>query len=137
MINTEVQIRVRYGETDRMGFVYYGNYAAYFEVARVEALRQIGVSYREMEDGGVCLPVVDFTIKYIKPAYYDDLLTIKTTINEMPGVRINFNYETYNQDGILLNIAKTTLVFVDVKTMKPCNAPDFVSRILKPFFKIS
>ena len=134
MINTEVQIRVRYGETDRMGFVYYGNYATYFEVARVEALRELGISYRDMEDGGISLPVVDFKIKYIKPAYYDDHLLIRTQIREMPGVRIKFDYETYNQDGILLNVAETTLAFVDVKTTKPCIIPDFVVDKLQPFF---
>lgn len=134
MINTEVQIRVRYGETDRMGFVYYGNYATYFEVARVEALRQIGVSYLEMEEGGVCLPVVEYKIRYLKPAFYDDVLTIRTIIKEMPGIRIKFEYETYNQENILLNTSETTLVFVDIKTMKPCQLPEFVSKIMKPYF---
>ena len=134
MINTEVQIRVRYGETDRMGFVYYGNYATYFEVARVEALRDLGISYRDMEDGGISLPVVDFKIKYIKPAYYDDELLIRTQIRQMPAVRIKFDYETYNQDGTLLNAAETTLVFVDIKSGKPCSIPDFVFGKLKPFF---
>jgi acyl-CoA thioester hydrolase len=134
MINTEIQVRVRYGETDRMGFVYYGNYATYFEVARVEALRQMGISYREMEDGGISLPVAEYKIKYLKPAFYDDQLTLKTQIREMPRVRIIFHYETYNQDGVLLNIAETTLVFVDVKSGKPCLVPDFVKFKLQKFF---
>ncbi|MDQ3050605.1 MAG: acyl-CoA thioesterase [Bacteroidota bacterium] len=134
MIITEVQIRVRYGETDRMGFVYYGNYATYLEVARVEALRQIGVSYLEMENGGVSLPVLEYKIKYLKPAFYDDLLTIKTTIRELPGIRIKFEYETYNQNEILLNISETTLVFVNVKTLKPCMAPAFVLEKMQPNF---
>ena len=137
MINTEIQIRVRYGETDRMGFVYYGNYATYFEVARVEALRTLGVSYRDMEDGGVCLPVLDYKIRYLKPAFYDDQLTIKTTIKEMPGVRIKFDYETYNQEGTLLNLAETTLVFVNTQTMKPCTAPDFVIAKMQSYFRVS
>lgn len=134
MINTEIRLRVRYGETDRMGYVYYGNYAVYFEVARVESLRQMGISYREMEDGGISLPVSEYTIKYLKPAYYDDQLTVKTQIRKMPGVRIIFNYETYNQDGILLNVAETTLVFVDIKTGKPCMPPEFVISRLKKYF---
>ncbi len=136
MINTEVQIRVRYGETDRMGFVYYGNYAVYFEVARVESLRQLGISYKDMEDGGISLPVLEYKIKYLKPAFYDDQLTIKTRIREMPGVRIVFNYETYNQDGVLLNVSETTLVFLDIKSMKPCLIPGFVKAKLQPFFPV-
>lgn len=134
MISTEIQIRVRYGETDRMGFVYYGNYATYFEVARVEALREMGVSYLEMENGGVSLPVLEYKIKYLKPAFYDDQLTIKTIIRELPGVRIKFEYETYNQDKVLLNLAETTLVFINVKTLKPCMAPDFVLEKMHPRF---
>ncbi len=134
MITTEIQIRVRYGETDRMGFVYYGNYATYFEVARVEALREMGVSYLEMENGGVSLPVLEYKIKYLKPAFYDDQLTIKTIIRELPGVRIKFEYETYNQDKVLLNIAETTLVFINVKTLKPCMVPDFVLEKMQPGF---
>ena len=134
MINTEVRIRVRYGETDRMGFVYYGNYAVYFEVARVEALRQLGVSYKDMEDGGISLPVLEYKIKYLKPAYYDDELIIKTSIKELPGVRIIFNYETYNQHGVLLNLSETTLVFVNTANMKPCAAPDFVIARMLPYF---
>ncbi|MFI5220657.1 MAG: acyl-CoA thioesterase, partial [Bacteroidia bacterium] len=115
MFTSEIQTRVRYAETDRMGYVYYGNYATYFEVARVEALRTMGMTYKEMEDEGIILPVLEYSIKFLKPAFYDDLLTIKTVIKEMPAARIRFDYETYNQDGILLNIAETTLVFVDVK----------------------
>jgi acyl-CoA thioester hydrolase len=87
-----------------------------------------------MEDGGVSLPVLEFKIKYLKPAFYDDLLTIKTSIRELPGVRIKFDYETFNQDGVLLNFSETTLVFVNVKTMKPCSAPDFVIDKMKPYF---
>ncbi len=134
MFVSEIQIRVRYGETDRMGFVYYGNYATYFEVARVEALRKLGVNYKDMEDGGVSLPVLDFKIKYIKPAFYDELLTIKIQICEMPGVRIKFNYETFNEEGTLLNIAETTLVFVNTSTVKPCPAPEFVLEKIAPYF---
>lgn len=134
MFESEIQIRVRYGETDRMGFVYYGNYATYFEVARVEALRKLGINYKDMEDGGVGLPVLDFKIKYIKPAFYDELLTIKIQIRELPGVRIKFDYETLNEEGRLLNVAETTLVFVNTTTMKPCPAPEFILEKIGPYF---
>ena len=90
-----MKIRVRYAETDQMGFVYYGNYATYFEVARVEMLRSLGFTYKKLEGEGVILPVLEFTIKYIRPAYYDDLLSIKTTIRELPSARIRFFYETF------------------------------------------
>lgn len=131
MIEKEIKIRVRYGETDKMGYVYYGNYATYFEVARVETLRSLGISYKKIEDDGVMLPVLEFKIKYFKPAFYDDELTIKTRITSLPGVRIHFEYETYNGDKVLLNKAETTLVFVDIKTGKPCNIPED----LLPYFK--
>ena len=135
MIEKEIKIRVRYGETDRMGYVYYGNYATYFEVARVEMLRSLGISYKKLEDDGVMLPVLEFKIKYFKPAYYDDELSIKIIINKIPGVRIHFEYETYNQDNVLLNKAETTLVFVDVKTGKPCPIPSDLLPYFESFFK--
>jgi acyl-CoA thioester hydrolase len=119
MIVHEIQIRVRYAETDQMGYVYYGNYATYFEVARVETFRSIGFSYKEMEDEGIMMPVLEYKTKYIKPAYYDDLLTIKVMINEKPGVRIRFEYEVYNEAKVLLNVSETTLVFVSKTTGKP------------------
>ena len=93
MYITETTIRVRYSETDKMGYVYYGNYAQYFEVGRVEALRDLKTSYKEMEDTGVMLPVYEFNIKYLKPAFYDDLLVIKTTIREIPTAKIKFDYD--------------------------------------------
>ena len=124
MLQFNASIRVRYGETDKMGYVYYGNYAQYFEVARVELLRSLGVSYKSLEDSGVMLPVLHFDIKYIKPAYYDDLLTIKTIVEEVPQVKIKFKYETYNQENVLLNVAETTLVFVDMKSNKPTMCPE-------------
>ena len=134
MIESEVKIRVRYGETDRMGFVYYGIYATYFEVARVECLRNIGINYKDMEDGGISLPVLEYKIKYIKPAFYDELLTIKIKIKDLPGVRIRFDYETINEAGAILNIAETTLVFVNTQTMKPCQIPNFALEKMKGFY---
>ena len=134
MYITETQLRVRYGETDRMGYVYYGNYASYFEVARVEALRNLGMSYREMEDNGILLPVLHFEIKYLKPAYYDDLLTIKTAIAEMPKARIRFQYESFNVKEERINTGETTLVFINKHTNRPCAAPEeFLNKIRKYF----
>ncbi|HRH02723.1 MAG TPA: thioesterase family protein [Bacteroidia bacterium] len=125
MFTSTTQIRVRYAETDKMGYVYYGNYAQYYEVGRVEGLRDLGLSYRTMEEEGILLPVLDYQIKYFKPAYYDDLLTIRTTILELKGARIFFEYETLNQQGELLNKGTTTLVFVSAATSKPCAPPDW------------
>jgi acyl-CoA thioester hydrolase len=134
MFKTELQIRVRYSETDRMSYVYYGNYAQYFEVARVEALRTLGITYKTMEDEGVMLPVLEFHIKYLKPAFYDDLLTIKTCIPKLPEARIYFEYETLNSRGDLLNKASTSLVFVKSLTGKPCPAPADLLEKMKPFY---
>ena len=126
------KIRVRYSETDQMGFCYYGNYASYFEVARVEALREIGISYKELENIGILLPVKKFEISYQQPAKYDDLLEIRTRIVQLEGVRIGFEYKTYNEEGVLLNEAYTLLVFVNAATQKPIPAPaDFLNLISK------
>jgi acyl-CoA thioester hydrolase len=134
MYTTETKLRVRYAETDKMGYCYYGNYAEYFEVGRVEALRALGATYKEMEDNGVMLPVLSFSIKYFKPAFYDDLLTIKTTITELPTTRLHFIYETINENNVVLNKAETTLAFIDMKTGKPCHAPDWFMKKMNPFF---
>jgi acyl-CoA thioester hydrolase len=134
MYTIEVKIRVRYGETDRMGYVYYGNYAQYFEVARVEALRNFGFNYKKLEDEGIILPVLNYSVKYIKPAFYDDQLVIKVSIKELPMARIRFDYEVYNEKDELITIADTTLVFINRKTNKPCGAPQDFSDALKKFF---
>ena len=127
----ETKLRVRYGETDQMGFVYYGVYAQYYEVGRVELLRSLGISYRELEEKGFALPVVSFEINYKKAAYYDDELTIRTTIKELPSARIEFYYEAFNQKKELLNSGKVILVFVKTKNKKPCSAPEIVVNKLK------
>src|ERR1044071_7189518 len=133
MFSHTINIRVRYSETDRMGYAYYGNYATYFEVARVEALRELGVNYRALEDEGTLLPVSEFNIKYLRPAYYDDLLSIKVIINELPKARIKFFYETTSEQGVLINTGETTLVFVDKLTGKPKPAPARILDKLKQF----
>ena len=136
MFKTKTSIRVRYSETDKMGYVYYGNYAAYFEVARVDTLRELGISYKEMEDSGTMLPVLEYSIKYYKPAFYDELLTIETEIRTMPGVRITFHYKTINASGVVLNEAHTTLVFINMATNKPMKMPTIVADKFSPYFQL-
>ena len=131
-LKIETKLRVRYAETDRMGYVYYGNYATYFEVGRVEAMKAIGMSYRKLEDSGIMMPVLEYKIKYFKPAYYDDELTIKTSIVSEPRARITFYYETFNEKGEQLNLGETTLVFVNVESGKPVAAPDYFLEKLIP-----
>ena len=126
MYSVETKIRVRYGETDQMRFVYYGVYAQYYEVGRVELLRSLGVTYKELEEMGFALPVVNLNINYKKPAYYDDELTIRTTIKELPSAKITFYYEMLNANNELLNIGEVVLVFVNKETGKPCFAPEMV-----------
>jgi acyl-CoA thioester hydrolase len=128
-------LRVRYGETDQMGYCYYGNYAQYFEVGRVEALREIGLSYKTMEANGIMLPVNHFEVKYHKPALYDDNLRIDTYITELKGARLIFKYEIYNEENILLSEASTTLVFVNKETMKPVIAPANFLKLIAPYEK--
>jgi acyl-CoA thioester hydrolase len=128
MYSFKTKLRVRYGETDQMSFVYYGVYAQYYEVGRVELLRSLGVSYKEIEAMGFALPVVNLNINYKKPALYDDELTIKTTIKAIPSAKIVFNYETFNENGDLLNTGEVVLVFVNKETGKPCFAPEIIMK---------
>jgi acyl-CoA thioester hydrolase len=134
MYVSTTNLRVRYAETDQMGYAYYGNYSIYYEVARVDALRQMGLNYKEIEEGGIMLPVLSLNIKFIKPAFYDDLLTIKTVIKELPTARISFNYEIFNEAGDILNKGDTTLVFINMATKKPCAAPAFFIDRIKKYF---
>ena len=134
MFTHEISLRVRYAETDRMGYVYHGTYAQYFEVARVEALRSLGFSYKELEDDGVMLPVHDLQVKFHKPAFYDDQLRVTTRIVSLPTVRMVFNYEVRNQANELLTEASTTLVFIERTTGKPCRAPEDILVALRPYF---
>ena len=134
MFQYEHKLRVRYAETDRMGYAYYGNYATYFEVARVEALRDLGISYKELEDDGFLLPVAEFNVKYLKPALYDDELRILTSIKEEPGVRIRFEYSVFNQNGDELAKAETTLVFVSAEHGRPIKPPAYIETCFAPFF---
>ncbi len=126
MFEHKTTVRTRYSEVDRMGYVYYGNYATYFEVGRVEAMRVLGISYAELEEDGIMMPVIRYEIDYKKPAFYDEELTIVTRVTEVPRSRITFEYETWNSKGEHLNSAMTQLVFVDSKTMRPLRAPQVI-----------
>lgn len=123
----EFKVRVRYAETDQMGVVYHGNYAMYFEMGRVEWLRNLGLSYSFMEANGVMLPVVSLTMNYKKPARYDDLLTVRTIFKKQESVKIEFDYEIMNEAGELLTTGNSVLVFVNMKTGRPVLPPDYVS----------
>jgi acyl-CoA thioester hydrolase len=126
MYSFETKVRVRYSETDQMSFVYYGVYAQYYEVGRVELLRSIGLTYKELEEAGFALPVVNLNINYKKPAYYDDELTIITTVKKLPSAKITFYYQMLNANNELLNIGEVVLVFINKDTGKPCFAPEMI-----------
>ena len=134
MFATETKIRVRYGETDKMGYVYYGNYPLYYEVGRSDMIRKLGWSYSKMEEEGIIMPVLELNVKYIRPAFYDNELTVKTIITELPSTRIKFDYELYNEDKKLINKGNTTLVFVNEETKKPISVPETLINSLKDFF---
>lgn len=130
MYSHSSKIRVRYADTDQMGYMYYGNYAEFYEVGRVEMLRSLGMTYKSMEDKGIIMPVTELKCKYIKPALYDEEITVKVTIAKMPSLRINFLYELYNEKEELINLGETTLVFIDKEKNKPClPSDDFLSRL--------
>ena len=136
MIHTTHSIRVRYGETDPMKYVYYGNYAEYFEVARVELFRTLGISYDEIERRGIFLPVSEYKIKYLKPGLYDQLLEIHTYVKKIPGVKIEFDYEIYNEDKVKITEASTTLFFLDAETNKIVRCPDFLLDLINKNWKV-
>jgi acyl-CoA thioester hydrolase len=135
MYTSETTLRVRYGETDQMGYVYYGYYAMYYEVARVESLRRLGLTYREIEAMGIIMPVLENRSQFIAPGRYDELLTIVTYIKEKPGVRINFEYEIFNEQKVLIHKGATLLAFVNQQTGRPCRPPQAMMDVLEPFFK--
>ncbi|MEX1001926.1 MAG: thioesterase family protein [Crocinitomicaceae bacterium] len=128
-LNT-TNIRIRYSETDQMGYCYYGNYAQFFEIGRVETLRKIGVSYKSLEARGIMLPVTELSVKYILPARYDDLIEIKTSLRKIPTAKIEFDYEIFNEKKELLTKGYTALVFISSETKKPVSAPkDLIEKL--------
>ena len=133
MFEHQIKFRVLYSDTDKMGYMYYGQYAKYLEMGRVEALRSLGLSYKSMEETGVFLPVSDLKLKYLKPLYYDDEVSLITKVCDMPGTRIYFEYELKNSDGELTTLAETTLVFVD-RNGRPCMIPENFKSKIKTYF---
>jgi acyl-CoA thioester hydrolase len=134
MFASETQVRVRYAETDQMGYVYYGNYPMYYEVARVEAFRKLGFPYKNLEEMGIGMPVLDMNIKYHSPGKYDELLTLKVKLLEMPTARIKFLYEIFNETGKMINEGSTTLVFMKMENGRPVRLPQIMHDLLIPFF---
>ena len=128
-------LRVRYAETDQMNIVYYGNYAQYFEVGRAECIRDLGLSYKKMEELGVHMPVVALEVKFLRPARYDDLITIKTMLKSLPEKHeITFHHEVYNERKKLLTTGQVTLMFIDAAANKRMRLPEFLREKLSPFF---
>jgi len=134
MYSSETRIRVRYAETDQMGFVYYGHYFTYYEVARVESLRNLGYTYKDLEASGIMLPVKENHMHFIKPAKYDELLTVKATVPQLPSVKLYFEYEIFNRENDLINTGKTLLVFMNKDTEKPTRPPKFMLDLFRPYF---
>ena len=135
MFVTTWTTRIRYAETDQMGYCYYGNYAVFFEMGRVEALRSLGIRYRDLEDQGVMLPVANLEINYKRPVRYDEEITVETTISEFPtGTRLPFDYKIFNEAGELTTTGRALLVFAHTKTGRPCPAPESVQKALQSFF---
>ena len=135
MLITETTVRVRYIETDQMGVVYHGHYFQYYEAARAEFIRQLGMSYADVEKLGIIMPVIDVHSKYYRPALYDELLTIKVILKEMPlHHKIEFQHEVYNEQKQLLNTGRVVLYFMEAKTMKKVAIPDVLKTKLEPYF---
>jgi acyl-CoA thioester hydrolase len=135
MFISETQIRVRYAETDQMSVVYHGNYAQYFETARTESIRQLGFTYKDMEAMGIIMPVVELHTKFLRPAHYDELLTVKVILKELPsGHRIEFYQEVYNEKNVLLTVGRIVLYFMDAKTMKKTTMPQQLYEKIEEYF---
>tara|TARA_B100000214_G_scaffold371438_1_gene347825 strand:+ start:1664 stop:2068 length:405 start_codon:yes stop_codon:yes gene_type:complete len=134
MINGEIKLRVRYSDTDQMGYVYYGRYASYYEVARVELFRSLGFSYKNLEEEGIGMPVIDMDTKYLLPIKYDEEIIIKTRIEELPSSKIIFYYDIFNKENNLANSAKTTLTFINLSSKKPVRIPKELSELIKNKF---
>jgi acyl-CoA thioester hydrolase len=134
MYSFESNYRVRYADVDQMGFMYYGNYAKLFEIGRVEALRNLGVRYKNLEENGIWMPVYENNSKYLEPAKYDEYLTIRCTLKEMPKVRIVFDTEILNENFKVIHKGLTTLVFIKADTQKITTCPQVIIDKLSPFF---
>ena len=135
MFITETQIRIHYALTDQMGIVYHGHYAQFYEIGRAEAIRQLGYTYKDLEAMGIIMPVVEIHSRFLRPAKYDDLVTVKTTLKELPTAhKIIFHNDIYNEQDELLNTGEVTLYFMDAKTMKRISMPDELFQIVSKYF---
>ena len=136
MFTHETQIRVRYGETDQMGYLYYGNYAQYYEVGRAEAIRSLGLSYRDMETKyGIMMPVMSLQMRYVRPALYDELVTVRTTLRHLPSDTITFYMEIFNEKKKLVNGGSVKLCFVEMATNKSVPTPQYLVDALSIYFQ--
>lgn len=135
MLTRDIKIRVRYKDTDAMGVVHHSNYVNFYETARTEMLREMGTTYRHLEETGVMLPVVEVTMKYFTPAVYDDMLTVRITMPEVPAVKMIFDHEIFNEEGILVNTGRVVLAFMDAERRRVCRAPKWFVDIFQPFFE--
>lgn len=136
MFTSQTQVRVHYALTDQMGFVYHGHYAQFYEIGRTDAIRNLGFSYKDMESLGIIMPVVETKFKFLLPAKYDDLITIKTTLKELPEKhRVVFYGEIYNENNQLLNIGEVTMYFMEVEGMKKAVMPKPLKERLQKYFQ--
>ena len=135
MISNSIQFRIRYSETDQMTFAYHGNYVQYLEMGRIELLREVGISYKEVEASGIILPVIDLNIRYLKPANYDDFITLETTLTKLPTAKIEFSYKLFNEKKELITTASTTLAFLKMDSKRPTRVPknllDKIEKIIR------
>jgi len=134
MYTSDFKIRIRYADTDQMGFVYYGNYPTFYEIGRVEAMRALGFSYRKLEESGIMMPVLECKSKYLMPAKYDEMIQLRTTITSLPKVKIYFTYEIFNEEEKLIHTAETILAFINKSSFKPCRVPNEIVTLLTPYF---
>ena len=134
MYSHAITYRVCYADTDKMGYVYYGNYARLYEIARVETLRSLGVSYKDLEDNGIGLPVFEHNSTFLAPGLYDDELTVICQVDQLPTAKIQFSYRIKNTEGQLINEGKTTLVFMNMLQKKVIKAPEWIVNALMPYF---
>lgn len=137
MITQEIKIRTRYSETDAMGVIYHANYINYYEVARTAMVKEIGnYSYKQMEIEGIMMPVIEAHCRYIGPAYYDEEITIRTTVKELPTAKITFNHEVFNEKGTLVNTGYVVLAFMNTTTRRPCRPPETLMNLMRPYFEL-
>jgi len=134
MFTAESELRVRYVETDQMGYSHHSNYIIYYEYGRVEALRSLGMSYKQLEDSGVMMPVIDSGSRYLKPALYDDLIRVKVIVPSLPTAKMRFEYQLFVKD-VLIHEGHTTLAFVNMETGRPMRAPEYMMKLLTPFYE--